>query len=617
MRRTLCSGVLLVVLGALLLATAGSATAASPTTGVSTTDAAPTVSTIGADAAAQTTDDGVVNVTREYRRIAGNDSWMEVALVLDDPEVEPGMRIYVSSFSDRVVNASATSGFTQDGSYWKVDGTASPPTLVYERPVPEEVTDVAKQHDTWHFFNNPGVPDSSDYHNGSSVDYQYENTAREGIVWRDHAFVGHYDETTRHRNDGGKIVVGVPEGVDTEVPPNRIADYLKGMDSELDSGGKTKTVTVMASGGGYAIGHNDRRLATIGPDSTVYGVINTWGHEFHHTTEEVRLASDMAWFTEGYAVYATQTYSLLTGHGGWQQQAQVNTRVENNKGTLVNQSSWEDGTTYDRGGLVLQAIDRRLRQDTNGASTMEHVLQRMHDHEGEVNKSDFVDMVFAEGADPNTIVDTNTWLTEDTHPEYEDWNRSNTEDVYNRDVAEFDVEVSDVSFASYAQTPRDDGDQSVTVEAGQTVTFEVQVTNVGDRQAWGYPVIRHGFTRVDAEARQLSPNETVTVELEHTYDTAGTEFPDIGPFAHRKDWTVDVVDSSRVPYGPAGGTPTDPDGDRLFEDVSGNGQMDLADVNELYNHRNETAMQDDAWAYDFDQDGDLDGDDVDALFEEV
>ncbi|AWB28234.1 endo-1,4-beta-xylanase [Halococcoides cellulosivorans] len=62
---------------------------------------------------------------------------------------------------------------------------------------------------------------------------------------------------------------------------------------------------------------------------------------------------------------------------------------------------------------------------------------------------------------------------------------------------------------------------------------------------------------------------------------------------------------------------TDPDDDGLYEDLSGDGELNFPDVNTLFQNTDSTVAQDNTQYYDFDGDGDLDSQDVLALFESV
>ncbi|AWB26526.1 hypothetical protein HARCEL1_01760 [Halococcoides cellulosivorans] len=66
-----------------------------------------------------------------------------------------------------------------------------------------------------------------------------------------------------------------------------------------------------------------------------------------------------------------------------------------------------------------------------------------------------------------------------------------------------------------------------------------------------------------------------------------------------------------------GVVPRDRDGDGLYEDLNANGKLDFADVNTLFRTMDERSVTDHPAAYDFDGTGDLDLQDVLALFELV
>ncbi|WP_299269214.1 choice-of-anchor I family protein [Halorientalis sp.] len=104
----------------------------------------------------------------------------------------------------------------------------------------------------------------------------------------------------------------------------------------------------------------------------------------------------------------------------------------------------------------------------------------------------------------------------------------------------------------------------------------------------------------------------LTVEVEALDDDSGNE---IDP----------VVDEGLVVTGPpaigggsgpGGDAPTDPDGDGLYEDVNGNGRMDYADIELLFENLDSDAVQLNKEAYDFNDNGQIDYDDVVELYDE-
>ncbi|AWB28232.1 cellulase family glycosylhydrolase [Halococcoides cellulosivorans] len=96
-----------------------------------------------------------------------------------------------------------------------------------------------------------------------------------------------------------------------------------------------------------------------------------------------------------------------------------------------------------------------------------------------------------------------------------------------------------------------------------------------------------------------------------------------GPEEHGgfiRQWLADAASGGDSPPEPpilGDARPTDPDGDGVFEDVSGNGDLDFPDVNTLFQNTDAPAVQNTPTMFDFDGDGDVDSQDVLALFERI
>ncbi|MFB6162113.1 MAG: glycoside hydrolase family 9 protein [Halococcoides sp.] len=84
------------------------------------------------------------------------------------------------------------------------------------------------------------------------------------------------------------------------------------------------------------------------------------------------------------------------------------------------------------------------------------------------------------------------------------------------------------------------------------------------------------------------------------------------------DTTTTTTDSSSgEPTWPTDPAPTDPNGDGLYEDLSGNGQIDFPDVNTLFQNSDTAKVRDNAQFYDFEDSGTINLQDVMALFRMV
>jgi hypothetical protein len=79
--------------------------------------------------------------------------------------------------------------------------------------------------------------------------------------------------------------------------------------------------------------------------------------------------------------------------------------------------------------------------------------------------------------------------------------------------------------------------------------------------------------------------------------------------------SLSVVEIPTVPGGT--GLPSDPDADGTYEDITGDGNVTVADVQTLWDSRNSPEITENAEFYDFNGDGSFDVVDVQALFEQV
>ncbi|WP_435074623.1 right-handed parallel beta-helix repeat-containing protein [Halorubrum sp. HHNYT27] len=71
------------------------------------------------------------------------------------------------------------------------------------------------------------------------------------------------------------------------------------------------------------------------------------------------------------------------------------------------------------------------------------------------------------------------------------------------------------------------------------------------------------------------------------------------------------------PIGDFQSQPTDPDGDGLYEDINGDGESDIVDVQALFSNSDDETVQNNPDAFDFNDDGSVDVVDVQKLFTEL
>ncbi|MGB9956581.1 dockerin type I domain-containing protein [Haloferax prahovense] len=116
---------------------------------------------------------------------------------------------------------------------------------------------------------------------------------------------------------------------------------------------------------------------------------------------------------------------------------------------------------------------------------------------------------------------------------------------------------------------------------------------------------RVNVTLTSAGTSELAVSETVLGS------EPGTEY-DVGS---ESGVTLTAVDLE--PVGASDAAPTDPDGDGTFEDINGDGNVTISDVQAMFANRNSPAITDNADEFDFSGNGEVNIVDVQRLFVEI
>jgi hypothetical protein len=160
------------------------------------------------------------------------------------------------------------------------------------------------------------------------------------------------------------------------------------------------------------------------------------------------------------------------------------------------------------------------------------------------------------------------------------------------------------------------GDQ--TVDEGETVGLDASGSSDSDGSIESYSWTQTGGPSVDLmgtdsqvptfDAPDVSSDRTLTFELEVTDDDGATATDTVSVTVR------DTGDAGPGPIGDFQNAPTDPDGDGLYEDVNGNGEVTLTDVQALFVNRESTVVQENEEAFDFNDNGEFNLVDVQRLF---
>ena len=195
------------------------------------------------------------------------------------------------------------------------------------------------------------------------------------------------------------------------------------------------------------------------------------------------------------------------------------------------------------------------------------------------------------------------------------------------DEGGFGYDVADTSGATLdvqaVQFLVDDLEAPEKAAAGSDVTVTANVTNDGAVEStqpveFGIDVDADGeLETVETESQTIAAGETVQV----SFTVSVPEDASLGPRQHGVFTAADSA-TAEIEFTPPdvngdGSLPGDLDGDGLYEDVNGDGELDSGDAQALFSNRESAAVQNNVGAFDFNGDGSINAGDAQALFSEV
>jgi PKD repeat protein len=154
---------------------------------------------------------------------------------------------------------------------------------------------------------------------------------------------------------------------------------------------------------------------------------------------------------------------------------------------------------------------------------------------------------------------------------------------------------------------------TVAVANEGSAPLAVETTRIGGRDAGAFAVADGGgsFVLEAGASRELTVAFAPTAAGDRRARLAvETDDPD-DPVVRASLAGSAVVPA---PASVAGGTPTDPDGNGLYEDVNGDGRFDVVDVQALFGNRDAASARSTSGGFDFNRDGAVTIVDVQKLF---
>ena len=482
--------------------------------------------------AAQSSDPIVEHV--EYDLLPAQPDTVEARITYEIPDTVGELSFRIVSGQYEVVGLD---GFTRSDGTFEWDGNDGGGTVTIRHAVSESfraegpdqrfvggtadwaIVARPQTSTTWNYrFENPGL------------DYRL-TTAGEGYAGKRFAFLGSH--ATRSRTVSGEVItLVVPDAADPVSPPADILDSVAYASDRLRFGNRNEEVVLIAAPTGevdwgppgLAVGADAR----IAADQRVDANVNVWVHEYVHTRQYRdadtldgdAVADDAHWLIEGSADYYAALMSLEEGridYATFQDVLERGTTQPATDAVLADRSTWTDtDAEYEKGALVVGAIDRELRAASNGSATFQSIMQDWN--EAATFSGDDLEAAAAAYGDDTVREFVRTHTRTDATPS--PWDQTTHSRLFGGDLPRFDYRVA-ADPALSVSGPYREGALPQSLVVGETVATEVRVENVGDVAGEYRATLTVGGSERAVETGQLAPGETTTVSLSHRLATTG------------------------------------------------------------------------------------------------
>jgi len=239
-----------------------------------------------------------------------------------------------------------------------------------------------------------------------SMQLSERSIAEEGVTGTDMAYLGAYEEFT-HTAHNQTFRLIVPENASMEATPAEIFETVSYSAGELAVGAAEETVLLIAAptdsvpwaSRGVQSGPADMWVQDTEPVTVPR---NVWVHEYIHTRQTYDADRETEWFTEATATYYAALFTYEQGDisfSALQHELQQGESDRYEDAVLSSKDTWEYRPDYTVGPLVIGAIDRELRTETNNTVTFQSVFRTLNQHDGPVNERLFFDAIRSQGTE--------------------------------------------------------------------------------------------------------------------------------------------------------------------------------------------------------------------------
>lgn len=346
-----------------------------------------------------------------------------------------------------------------------------------------------------------------------------------GATGGDIVYLGPHEEK-RGEIANQRLRLIVPEAADMRASPAAVFDSVGHAAETLDVGHRDRDVVAIAAPTGevqYAstgLQRGDSDFWVL-DDQGVNTPGNVWIHEYVHTRQVYAPENETRWTVEGLADYYA---ALLTYRQGRIDYATFRYHLERGNSdrygdvVLAEPPTWA-GTLadYDRGALVMAALDRQIRQATDGGGALQDVVRRINDDGEALSQSRFLSAVETVGGDDSRSFARRYTETNDAPGT---WTRREHQRAFS------DGAVFEYAFAPPYERRGPYREDAVggapDVVTGETLTLPVTVENVGSKAGEFQAVLSADGETVAARSGSLDAGERTTVTFERSFERAGS-----------------------------------------------------------------------------------------------
>lgn len=569
-------------------------------------------------AVVQTDEDPTIEAEQVYEWDPHPNGSVLVELTIPADEVVDGVAFYPEyAAPDVEVTPVDSRAISTDGTSWTMHDEGVDARATYRIAVQNDTQGWIAGHETWARFEPPARTVA---YGDEEYQMSYDRRVRsDGVARSNWVVLGELETVSVDTTNGGRITVVVPNAVER---PNvsAVTDQLRFANERRNAGGVDQhvvgvVVPTISDAAGKA---QDRRFITESVSAEAYD--NTWMHEYFHnldpiigntSTDHDQFSSGtMTWYTEAYAEYGADLATLQYGYGTFSSYRTDFVESRDYDETLVEQTDSTADINYEKGSIVVAAIDYQIRTASDGERSYDDVVAAIESRD-HVTLTDYLSIVESVGNE--TIADrAERWINTTESPSF--WSVSEHRETFGP-VYRYETEPASTNRLADGRYRSVELSEDPALYPNQRVAINYTVTNVGGLEE-PTEVQTRLVDSVSAEAVDEATDEVTVPAGESDRVTQSVTVPSPGDYVLNTEH--DVAFLSVQSLDPVNGTvPADVDEDGRYEDFNRNGEVDFADVVEFDNHRNESSIQDHVPAYDYDGDGDVDRDDTDALFEDV